>query len=383
MCGMKKNVHLILILLFIISGCRKDDLPKPPWDPYPYDNSGTVFFSGKVLDGETLEPVSSAIVKIFPSSIVTLPDTTDIDGNYNTSYFYFGNDYGEPDVYPGNIEIYVLNDLIWGSTPTADLPYPKNGDTIFADVLVYPNEPLINDLEITTTPTNTDTWTVLNNSSLTGSITYGGEACEIYETYWSLKDRFGNVRGGTREDPSILWNTTVSGIHTIKCTARNRIREGATGYRSVTIDTSIYVKQRYPAVYGFTEAEHEELRNKFLGDWSAHCLATYTKEWNAEFSFDSTLHYAAEVTENIIGTTTSVFDNGNDAEGFNEKRFLIDSVDVDGIAFGYANFKHSSGSIIPYKFIDLYFSEDEEELYFKIKPGGIDSPTHIQYTLSR
>ncbi|NOQ70604.1 MAG: hypothetical protein GQ574_01300 [Crocinitomix sp.] len=379
---MKKGVQLIFILLVIVSSCRKDDLPSVP-DTHHHSGGGVVYFSGKVFDVGSLEPVPNVIVKLYPSGIVPIPDTTDFEGDFLTKYTYLGHDYGEPDVYPGNVEIYVLNDLIWGSTPTGDLPYPKNGDTIFANILVYPMVPLFNNLEITTTPTNTDTWTALNNSSLTGSITYGGEECEIYETYWRLKDRFGNVRGGKRVDPSILWNTTVSGIHTIQCTARVRLREGATGYRSVTIDTSIYVKQRYPAVYGFTEAEHEELRNKFLGDWSAHCLATYTKEWNAEFSFDSTLHYAAEVTENIIGTTTSVFDNGNDAEGFNEKRFLIDSVDVDGIAFGYANFKHSSGSIIPYKFIDLYFSEDEEELYFKIKIGGIDSPTHIQYTLSR
>lgn len=157
-----------------------------------------------------------------------------------------------------------------------------------------------------------------------------------------------------------------------------RVRAGIVGKKTLSIDTSVYVTQMYPTVYGLNSEQHKLLRDKFVGQWEGSCESTSIAKWKSEFSFDSTLHYTGEVTS---GSGGSVFDRGDDDINFPERRFFIDSVDVHGQAFGWVNLMlPDNPNVFSEDIGDLYFTEDGDSLYFTLYRSEI---TYIEYALKR
>lgn len=370
----------ILALIWSITSCRKDAKIDTTDNPSGYNGGGTVCFSGRILDESTLEPIEGALVQLHPTGLIPTPSTSNNEGIYLAKYSFKGQSDLVSDFYPGNVEIYVLTDSTWGSLPTEYSPTPGIIDTIYQDILIHQESPILNDLTIEVTPTAPTTWSI-NNLELHGTVTHEGAAIPIDKYDWRSTDRFAHIIGLSANAPSWLWDTSVSGIHEIEVHTFFRIRDGITGLKSIKKDTTFYVKQMYPWIYGASEAEHKTLRDKFVGDWSANCVATWSKEWNAQFNFDSTLYYTADVVEDIVGHPVSVFDHGRDNIEFNEKRFFIDSVAADGDAFGWLNLKlYDNPTIISTEFGDLHFADGGDSLYFTVYRSPI---TYIKYALKK
>ncbi len=361
--------------------CKKEDKTDPNENPNNFSGGGIVYFSGKVINGTTMQPMEGETVWIYPTSPLSLPVTSNTEGIYLTSYAYSGTNVSINDTYPGNIELYVLTDSSWGSAFASDIPFPKNGDTIFTDILVYPEAEIVHDLEISLNPSTINTWSSNSTLTVNGSISSGGVTIPVDSYSFNGEDRFGNTYG--LSGPSTLWTTNVSGIHDIYLRADFKVREGITGPKTIVIDTLFYVTQMYPWVYGLSSTEHKILRDKFVGNWDANCISTWGSEWNATFAFDSVLHYTGEVTEQITGLTpvSSVFDYGHDYINFPERRFFIDSVDANGKAFGSASVRKEGNSTIKnWNFGNLYFTNNDDSLYFTIYRSSI---VYINYALKR
>lgn len=363
-----------IVLLFSIFACSKNEVTYNV--KYSSNSSYCHYFSGKVLDKITHEPIEGARVMLDPGGSASFPGMSDEKGNYNASNCYIGLDGGPAYLGNVNVNVYVSTDSIWGMSSIEG--YVNDGDTLFVDVFVSPESPIISDLEIQVNPTSPNTWMKNVDLNLSGKIYFEGNEVSIEKCFWQGEDRFGNRISYENNSTTWPWVSNVSGHHFIHVDAYFQVREGIVGKKTLSIDTSVYVTQMYPTVYGLNSDQHKLLRDKFAGQWEGSCESTWISNWKSEFSFDSTLHYTGEVTS---GSGGSVFDRGDDDINFPERRFFIDSVDVHGQAFGWVNLMLlNNPNVFSEDIGDLYFTEDGDSLYFTLYRSEI---TYIEYALKR